>query len=95
MLIWLPRPALCVAKHRRWLSLFLWCGFSQAVWVVVAQWCNLPPIFAFNINDLLDLNVYANGSFKYKKGLQVACLTTFWCLWKARNVVFVQVPCSV
>ncbi|KAM0016968.1 hypothetical protein Hdeb2414_s0028g00702711 [Helianthus debilis subsp. tardiflorus] len=69
---------------------------SQAIWMVVAQWCNPHLIFAFNINDLLDLNIYANGSIKYKKGLHVVYLTTFWCVWKAWNVaVFVQVPCSV
>ncbi|KAM0047357.1 putative reverse transcriptase zinc-binding domain-containing protein [Helianthus debilis subsp. tardiflorus] len=65
--------------------LFVNCGFAQAVWHVVSQWCKIPPIYAFGIRDILEIHKYVTGSVKARKAIYAICLTSLWCVWKCRN----------
>ncbi|XP_021971852.1 uncharacterized protein LOC110867012 [Helianthus annuus] len=67
--------------------LFVACQFSQTVWQNVALWCNIPPIVAFELKDLLDLHDFSPGSRKRKKAIQVIIQIVIWCIWKTRNEV--------
>ncbi|XP_035834340.1 uncharacterized protein LOC110885736 [Helianthus annuus] len=65
--------------------LFVTCGFAQTVCNLVSQWCKLPPIYAFQVRDLLDLHLYVDGSAKTKKVIQAICHMVFWCIWRCQN----------
>ncbi|MFS7936065.1 hypothetical protein Hanom_Chr05g00411031 [Helianthus anomalus] len=77
----------CVARIKTAEHLFLTCGFAQTVWHLVSQWCKLPPIYAFQVRDLLDLHLYIDGSAKSKKVIQAICHMVFWCIWRCQNEV--------
>ncbi|XP_022007790.1 uncharacterized protein LOC110907064 [Helianthus annuus] len=65
--------------------IFLTCQFAQIVWQIIADWCNIPPIFAFDISDLLSPTGVPASSRKKWKAVHAIVLVTFWCLWKMRN----------
>ncbi|XP_022019947.1 uncharacterized protein LOC110920009 [Helianthus annuus] len=65
--------------------LFVSCGLAQSVWQWVSLWCKIPPIFAFNLKDLLQLFKFVGGSEKYRKAFHAVCLTTIWYIWKVHN----------
>ncbi|XP_021996413.1 uncharacterized protein LOC110893637 [Helianthus annuus] len=72
--------------------IFVTCQFAQMVWQNIADWCNIPPIIAFGVNDLLDLHGAASRSRKKRKALHAVILVSIWSLWKLRNeAVFRQV----
>ncbi|KAJ0845937.1 putative RNA-directed DNA polymerase [Helianthus annuus] len=65
--------------------IFLTCQFSQIVWQIIADWCRIPPIFAFGISDLLSPTGVPASSRKKWKAVHAIVLVTFWSLWKMRN----------
>ncbi|KAF5796482.1 hypothetical protein HanRHA438_Chr08g0364231 [Helianthus annuus] len=52
---------------------------------LVSTWCRLPPVFAFEARDLLNLHRYLRDSRKWKKILQLITHTAIGCIWKYRN----------
>ncbi|KAJ0477029.1 putative RNA-directed DNA polymerase [Helianthus annuus] len=71
--------------------LFVSCQFAQIIWQNVADWCKIPPIYAFGLKDLLVLHESVSGSRMKRKALHAVVLVSIWCLWKARNeLVFRQ-----
>ncbi|KAJ0732921.1 putative RNA-directed DNA polymerase [Helianthus annuus] len=75
--------------------LFVSCQFSQTVWIIMAQWCKIPPILAFCLRDLLDLHFFMQGSNRKKKVINAIVQVVIWSIWRMRNeVIFGQVdPC--
>ncbi|KAJ0507913.1 putative RNA-directed DNA polymerase [Helianthus annuus] len=67
--------------------LFVSCQFTQVVWLVIAQWCKLPPFIAFSLKDVLDLHVTVNGSKRRKKMIYAIIQVVIWSIWRLRNEV--------
>ncbi|MFS7999333.1 putative RNA-directed DNA polymerase [Helianthus anomalus] len=65
--------------------LFVACQFAQIVWQNIADWCNTPPIYAFELNDVLSTHETCSGNSSKKKGIHALVLVTIWSLWKLRN----------
>ncbi|XP_021975560.1 uncharacterized protein LOC110870691 [Helianthus annuus] len=71
--------------------LFNSCHYAQSIWLYIASWCNIPPIVAFDIKDLLTVHMVSAGPRKKIKALYAIILVTFWSIWKSRNeLVFKQ-----
>ncbi|XP_076940152.1 uncharacterized protein LOC143609226 [Bidens hawaiensis] len=64
---------------------FITCGLAQAVWQAITIWCKVPPIFTFNIRDILELHKYSKFPKRKANSFYAVCLVSLWCLWKARN----------
>ncbi|XP_076896664.1 uncharacterized protein LOC143549701 [Bidens hawaiensis] len=64
--------------------LFL-CEEAQAVWCLISQWCKVPPIYAFSVQDLVELHRYMSVPKVKAKAFHAICLITMWCLWKKQN----------
>ncbi|XP_076904565.1 uncharacterized protein LOC143560046 [Bidens hawaiensis] len=76
--------------------IFISCRFAQAVWHCIANWCKVPPFFAFSIHDILELHKHYRLPKRKAKLFHAVCLTLVWCLWKMRNmVVFERKEASV
>ncbi|KAJ0921865.1 putative reverse transcriptase zinc-binding domain-containing protein [Helianthus annuus] len=65
--------------------LFVACQFAQMIWQNIADWCNIPPIYAFDLNDVLFLHETCSSNSTKKKVIHAVILTTIWSLWKLRN----------
>ncbi|XP_022003660.1 uncharacterized protein LOC110901119 [Helianthus annuus] len=65
--------------------IFVACQFAQMIWQNIADWCKVPPIFAFELNDVLTLHETCSGSSTKKKVIHAVILVTIWSLWKLRN----------
>ncbi|XP_022020165.1 uncharacterized protein LOC110920250 [Helianthus annuus] len=65
--------------------LFVACHFAQSIWLSIAEWCNVQPIIAFGINDLLSIHEVSSGSSKKRKAVHAVVLVAIWCIWKLRN----------
>ncbi|XP_076894415.1 uncharacterized protein LOC143546688 [Bidens hawaiensis] len=65
--------------------LFNSCRFAQEIWGKVTNWCRVPDFFAFSIRDLLEAYKYALLPKDKAKVFHAICLTTLWCIWRARN----------
>ncbi|XP_022024813.1 uncharacterized protein LOC110925150 [Helianthus annuus] len=67
------------------LHLFTECKFAMEVWHRIGTWCRLPPIFAFDVRDLLCLFKDAAGGKQGKRIVQGIVIVALWCIWLARN----------
>ncbi|PWA92358.1 RNA-directed DNA polymerase, eukaryota, Reverse transcriptase zinc-binding domain protein [Artemisia annua] len=65
--------------------LFTGCIFATEVWSRIATWCRLPPIFAFEVTDLINLASYQVPTSKDKYILRGIMITSIWALWNERN----------
>ncbi|MFS7930782.1 putative RNA-directed DNA polymerase [Helianthus anomalus] len=65
--------------------LFVACQFAQIVWQNIADWCNIPPIYAFELNDVLSIHETCSGNSTKKKGIHAVVLVSIWSIWKLRN----------
>ena len=65
--------------------LFTGCSFATEVWSRIATWCRLPPIFAFEVTDLINLASYQSPTSKDKYILRGIMVTSIWALWNERN----------
>ncbi|XP_076919732.1 uncharacterized protein LOC143580647 [Bidens hawaiensis] len=63
------------------------CYFAQSVWSVIETWCKVLPIYTFSVKDVLELHRHSSLSSRKAKVFHAVCLTTIWCLWRARNAV--------
>ncbi|XP_076893789.1 uncharacterized protein LOC143545881 [Bidens hawaiensis] len=63
------------------------CQFAQSVWCIISFWCKISPFFAFSVKDLLELHRFYQLPKWKAKALNAVCLTTTWCLWRARNAL--------
>ncbi|XP_022023779.1 uncharacterized protein LOC110924045 [Helianthus annuus] len=71
--------------------LFTACSVAIRVWAAVSAWCNIPPIFAFEFKDLLDIHNSLQMGKKAKKLILGLVIISCWCIWKCRNeLVFKQ-----
>ncbi|XP_035844133.1 uncharacterized protein LOC118490545 [Helianthus annuus] len=65
--------------------LFVSCHFTQSIWLVIAQWCRIPPMVAFSLKDVLDTHVTVYGSKKKKKVISAIIQVVIWSVWRMRN----------
>ncbi|KAJ0535080.1 putative RNA-directed DNA polymerase [Helianthus annuus] len=65
--------------------IFVSCSFAQMIWQILANWCGIPPIYAFGIKDLLSLHSSSSGSRRKRKVIHAVILVAFWSIWKSRN----------
>lgn len=65
--------------------LFVVCEFAQSIWNIVSHWCGIPPIYAFSILDLVGIHKFTPLGSTRKRILNAIVLTSFWCIWQARN----------
>lgn len=73
--------------------LFTGCQFSQTVWEIIADWCNIPSFFVFGTNDILKFHLLHNGPKKVKAVIYAVILTTLWSIWNCRNkAIFGNIP---
>ncbi|XP_021985101.1 uncharacterized protein LOC110881020 [Helianthus annuus] len=71
--------------------LFTSCLMAIRVRATFSDWCNIPPIFAFEFKDLMDIHNSNQERKKVKKILRGLVIITCWCIWNARNeLVFNQ-----
>lgn len=65
--------------------LFTSCYMASMIWQKISIWCNIPPIYAFTMKDLLQIhnNIGENG--RKKKLIRVVIIAACWIIWKARN----------
>ncbi|XP_022003823.1 uncharacterized protein LOC110901295 [Helianthus annuus] len=75
----------CCDKDESAYHLFAECAVSFIVWQMVSSWINIPPIYAFTIEDLLRVHEHIAGSVIVKKLIQAIVLISCWSLWKSRN----------
>ncbi|KAM0028414.1 putative RNA-directed DNA polymerase [Helianthus debilis subsp. tardiflorus] len=76
--------------------IFVSCQFSQSIWLIVTQWCRIPPIIAFSLKDIIDCYSCVNGSKEKKKIINAIVQVVIWCLWRMRNdVLFGQASPSI
>ncbi|KAI3745447.1 hypothetical protein L1987_58559 [Smallanthus sonchifolius] len=73
------------------------CIMVKAIWWHIHVWLKIPFHGSATSGDdiLEDLHKH-NGSYQWKKVLEVVMFTTWWRIWKARNeLIFERVPFSV
>ncbi|KAJ0532976.1 hypothetical protein HanIR_Chr09g0403021 [Helianthus annuus] len=58
---------------------------ASYVWQAISNWCNVTPIYAFLVLDLLNLHKFCHFEKKKRKVLQGIIMIACWCTWKARN----------
>ncbi|KAJ0898979.1 hypothetical protein HanRHA438_Chr08g0362991 [Helianthus annuus] len=46
----------------------------------LTTWCNIPPIFAFEFKDLLDIHNFNQEGNKMKKILRGLVIISCWCI---------------
>lgn len=56
------------------------CNLANLIWKFVDGWCQIPPVFAFLVRDLLKIHESSNVGQKKKKVIHGIILTT-WCIW--------------
>ncbi|KAJ0834798.1 putative reverse transcriptase zinc-binding domain-containing protein [Helianthus annuus] len=76
---------LCRDKDESSFHLFAECYVSSVVWEMISSWLNIPPIYAFTIEDLLQVHQNISGPTALKKMVQAIVLTACWSIWKQRN----------
>ncbi|XP_021991841.1 uncharacterized protein LOC110888633 [Helianthus annuus] len=65
--------------------LFRSCAVASEVWFLVSRWCKISPIFAFSLEDLLEVHDFSGLGGKAKDILKGIVMVGWWCIWKARN----------
>ncbi|KAJ0733174.1 putative reverse transcriptase zinc-binding domain-containing protein [Helianthus annuus] len=65
--------------------LFTACSIAIRVWVEFSTWCNIPPIFAFDFKNLMEIHKSNQGDKNMKKILRGLVIISCWCIWKARK----------
>ncbi|XP_021986173.1 uncharacterized protein LOC110882468 [Helianthus annuus] len=65
--------------------LFTGCVVAMEVWARIAAWCKIPPIYAFDVKDLLELYKTVAGNKKRKKIIHGIIIASMWAIWLARN----------
>ncbi|MFS7999230.1 hypothetical protein Hanom_Chr12g01163601 [Helianthus anomalus] len=75
----------CGDKDESATHLFAECAVSSIVWQMASSWINIPPIYAFTIEDLLRVHENITGTATIKKLAQAIVLISCWSLWKSRN----------
>lgn len=61
------------------------CLIAARVWDCISSWCRIPPIFAFNIQDLLQVFTTVKGCKWKKKIVHGIVIVTMWAIWNQRN----------
>ncbi|KAJ0581748.1 putative reverse transcriptase zinc-binding domain-containing protein [Helianthus annuus] len=67
--------------------MFIVCFIASMVWNGVSNWCKIPYIFAFSIQDLLSVYKGLSVSERKKDAVQGIIMIACWSLWRARNNV--------
>lgn len=65
--------------------IFTSCPAVINVWNGIASWCEIVPIYAFSMKDILELHIHKPGSQTWKKLINAIALVTCWYFWQARN----------
>ncbi|XP_076898944.1 uncharacterized protein LOC143552673 [Bidens hawaiensis] len=70
--------------------LFTACIFALEMWDRVASWYGLPPLYAFEVRDLLSLTKGLKLQKHETRTVHGIVITTLWCIWIARNEMVFQ-----
>ncbi|XP_021971263.1 uncharacterized protein LOC110866422 [Helianthus annuus] len=73
-----PLCSLCGDYPENADHLLIHCYVASNIWQKVAEWCNISPIFAFNIRELLESSKINGLKRSKKKALYAIILTTCW-----------------
>ncbi|KAK1422577.1 hypothetical protein QVD17_17860 [Tagetes erecta] len=65
--------------------LLISCEYANLIWCYISSWCNIPPIFAFSIRDLLDVFKFLQQN--KAEAVQTIVMVALWSIWKMRNEV--------
>ncbi|KAJ0917333.1 putative reverse transcriptase zinc-binding domain-containing protein [Helianthus annuus] len=65
--------------------LFRSCIVASEVWFLISKWCNISPISAFSLKDLLEVHEFSGLGAKAKIILKGIIMVGWWCIWLARN----------
>ncbi|KAM0018703.1 putative RNA-directed DNA polymerase [Helianthus debilis subsp. tardiflorus] len=76
---------LCGEANESVNHLFTGCTMVHQVWHAIANWCNIPPVFVFEVKDCLELFKYFSGDKTRKRIFQGIIIVTLWCIWTSRN----------
>ncbi|KAJ0590693.1 putative reverse transcriptase zinc-binding domain-containing protein [Helianthus annuus] len=76
---------LCESVDEDVAHLFTWCAFSLEVWAAIERWCKIPPIMAFDFEDLLRVQDHMAVDKWTKKIMRGIIMTTCWAIWRGRN----------
>ncbi|KAM0057622.1 putative RNA-directed DNA polymerase [Helianthus debilis subsp. tardiflorus] len=66
-------------------NIFRSCVMASKVWYHVSRWCNISPIFAFSLEDLLEVHDFSGLGAKSKDILKDIIMVGWWCIWKPRK----------
>ncbi|KAJ0535147.1 hypothetical protein HanIR_Chr09g0427551 [Helianthus annuus] len=77
ILQWVPPCVRCaMTRTNRLEHIMTSCYFfSSSLWWMMSEWCNIPPLFFFAVEDM----------FFYHKSVQAVLLASCWILWKTRK----------
>ncbi|KAK9057748.1 hypothetical protein SSX86_022586 [Deinandra increscens subsp. villosa] len=79
---WCP---LCLEEEETVMHLMHGCKMAAGLWDLIASWCRVPPIYAFDFQDFLKLVEDSRFDRKAKMVFFAVILTTCWVIWTARN----------
>ncbi|XP_022003039.1 uncharacterized protein LOC110900460 [Helianthus annuus] len=65
--------------------LFCSCEVASEVWYRISRWVHIGPIYAFSLNDLLEVHEFSGLGPKAKDILKGIIMISWWCIWRARN----------
>nr|XP_043630235.1 uncharacterized protein LOC122601545 [Erigeron canadensis] len=65
--------------------IFVSCSTAQGVWDAISDWCRLPGIYLFGVQNIFRTPEFLHGSSKWKKIIHAILCSTVWILWKTRN----------
>ncbi|KAL8217860.1 hypothetical protein R6Q57_021233 [Mikania cordata] len=75
---------------------FIECYMATSLCQLTSLWCKIPPIYAFEVSDLLCLHKTLPVDEAKKELIHAIIIVVFWCIWNMRNeVVFKKVNPSI
>lgn len=75
---WCP---LCEGERESVEHILLSCYVASEIWQFISSWCGIPPIYAFEIRDLLKTHLLGDHGKNKRKAIHSVILTACWCVF--------------